>query len=67
MDRSEIKASILRTVNEEIDSWLAAEPTITDAFTYEQRLFEHSLRIGRSMLINSQGQLPKDRNAKKKF
>ena len=66
MNKSEIKESILRTVNEEIDAWLASEPNIKDAFTYEQRLFEHSMRIGRSMLLNSQGKVPKDRNAKKK-
>jgi hypothetical protein len=66
MDKEQIKTSILRTVSEELDQWLSEEPTITDAFEYEKRLFERTLRIGRSMLVNSRGQLPKDRNAKKK-
>ena len=45
MDETTIKSSILRVVSEEIDTWLASEPTIKDPFTYEQRLFEYSLRI----------------------
>jgi len=67
MDKLEIKASILRTVSEELDQWLAEEPTIKDAFEYEKRLFERTLRIGRSMLENSQGKISRDRNTKKKY
>jgi len=67
MDKSQIKSSILRTMSEELDAWLQEEPTITDAFEYEKRLFERTLRIGQSMLVNSKGKLPKDRNAKKKY
>ena len=66
MDKEQIRRSILRTVNEEIDQWLEEEPNITDAFSYEQQLFERTLRIGRSMLVNSQSKLSKDRNTKKK-
>jgi hypothetical protein len=66
MDKDAVRASILRTVSQEIDQWLAEEPTITDAFDYEKRLFERTLRIGQSMLTNSQGKLSKDRNTKKK-
>lgn len=65
MDKSQIKASILRTINEELDHWLEEEPTIKDAFDYEKRLFERTLRIGQSMLVHGQGKVPKDRNAKK--
>jgi|GEM_PF-3835997 hypothetical protein len=67
MDKAQIKASILRTMSEELDEWLEEEPTIRDAFQYEMRLFERTLRIGKSMLQHSQGKLPKDRNAKKKY
>jgi hypothetical protein len=66
MDKEAIKASILRTISQELDEWLTEEPSITDAFEYEKRLFERTLRIGRSILTNSQGQLSKDRNTKKK-
>ena len=67
MDKEAIKASILRTVSNELDEWLTEEPTITDGLDYEKRLFERTLRIGRSILINSQGKLSKDRNTKKKY
>ncbi len=66
MDKKEIKQSILRTVESEIDAWLEEEPTITDPFEYEKNLFERTLRIGRTMLVSSQGKLSKDRNTKKK-
>lgn len=65
MDKDEIKVSILRTISQEIDEWLTEEPTITDAFDYEKHLFERTLRMGRSILTNSQGHLFKDRNTKK--
>ena len=67
MDKEQIRASILRAVNQELDQWLEEEPTITDAFEYEKRLFERTLRIGQSMLVNSRGKVPKDRNLKKRY
>lgn len=66
MDKSKIKQSILRTVEAEIDAWLEIEPNFTDPFEYEKDLFARSLRIGKSMLVNSQGKVSKDRNTKKK-
>jgi len=67
MDKEQIKSSILSMINSELDQWLEEEPTITDAFEYEKRLFERTLRIGQSMLVNSRGKVPKDRNLKKRF
>ncbi len=66
MDKSKIKQSILRAVEAEIDAWLDIEPTFTDAFEYEKDLFARTLRIGKSMMVNSQGKVSKDRNTKKK-
>lgn len=65
MDDQKIRESILRTVNEEIDSWLANKDAIKDPLEYEKRLFEHSMRFGKSLLVNSDGKLSKDRNKKK--
>lgn len=67
MDKKAIKASILRSVEQEIDAWLDVEPTITDAFAYEKTLFERTLKIGKVMLESSRGKLSRDRNTKKKF
>ena len=65
MDKLRIRESILRTVEQEIDTWLEEEGKITDAFTYEKQLFERAMRIGKTMLEGSQGKLSKDRNTKK--
>ena len=67
MDKSEIKKSILRTVEAEIDAWLEVEPKFTDAFEYEKSLLERTLRIGQTILSESSGKLSKDRNTKKRF
>lgn len=66
MDKNTIKSSILKAVEQEVDAWLKEEPHFTDPFEYEKSLFERTLRIGKSMMENSRGKLPKDRNAKKK-
>jgi hypothetical protein len=67
MDKEQIKKSILKTVNQELDAWLEEEPNIKDAFEYEKRLFERTLRIGKTILSHGQGTLSKDRNTKKKY
>lgn len=66
MDRQEIKATILRKIEAELDTWLNLEPTITDAMEYERTLFSSTLNIGHTILQHSRGKLPRDRNAKKK-
>jgi hypothetical protein len=66
MDKQLIKASILKTVELEIDAWLEAEPKLTDPFEYEKSLFERTLRIGQVMLEQGQGKVSRDRNCKKK-
>jgi len=67
MDKRAIIESILRTVEQEVTDWIEEEETITDAFDYEKRLLERSMRIGGIMLAGSKGKLSKDRNTKKKF
>ena len=67
MDKGSIIKSILRTVEQEVTEWIEEEDRITDAFDYEKRLLERSMRIGGIMLAGSKGKLSKDRNAKKKF
>jgi hypothetical protein len=67
MDKSQVKESILRMFEAELDAWLEIEPKIKDAFEYERDLLSRTLRIGQNMITLSQGEIPKDRNAKKKF
>ena len=67
MDKSQVKESILRMFEAELDAWLEIEPKIKDAFEYERDLLCRTLRVGQGMITLSQGKIPKDRNAKKKF
>jgi hypothetical protein len=67
MDKSEIKKSILRSFEAELDAWLEIEPKFTDAFEYERSLLERTLRIGQTIIQESGGKLSRDRNLKKKY
>ena len=66
MDKQQIKASILRNLEPQIDEWLSVEPDFTDAFEYEKSLYERVLRMGKTMMLHSQGKISRDRNQKKK-
>ncbi len=65
MDHRSIKQEILKTVSEELDIWLAKEPTIKDGYTYEDEVLKMTLRIGRQILSKSQGDITPNKNKKK--
>jgi len=65
MDKQTIKAAILRNIESEIDAWLEVEPKFTDPFEYEKSLFERVLRMGKTIMVHSQGTISRDRNEKK--
>lgn len=67
MDKIAIKESILRIIDQEVDTWLEEEPKIKDPFEYEKQLFERAMRIGKVILEQGQGKVSKDRNLKKKY
>lgn len=65
---NEIKLqSILKTVEDEVKVWLKEEGQIQDSIEYEKKVLGIALRIGKSIVIESGGKLPKDRNQKKRF
>ncbi len=47
----------MKTVSEELNIWLAKEPTIKDGYTYEDEVLKMTLRIGRQILSKSQGDI----------
>jgi hypothetical protein len=67
MDKRQIIESILKTVRSEVEGWVEEEGKIKDPIEYEGRLLERALRIGKAMMEESGGKLPRDRNAKKNF
>ena len=66
MDKQSVRESILKAVTQEIDEWLEEEPGISDPIRYELRLVERTLRIGRTMMERSRGEVSRDRNKKKR-
>ncbi len=61
-----ILESILRKVKTDVSQFIEDEAEIKCPIEYEKRLIEMSLNFGRSIMENTQGQMPKSRNLKKK-
>ena len=66
MDKKEKIQSILKAVEIEITQWVNEEGNVRDPILYEQKLLEKAFKIGKTLMLSSQGNLPRDRNAKKK-
>lgn len=66
MDKTEKIQSILKAVEQEVTQWVNEEGNLRDPILYEQKLLERTFKIGKTLMLNSHGKLPKDRNAKKK-
>ncbi len=65
---NEIKLqSILKTVEEELKVWLMEEGQIQDPIEYEKKVLGMALRFGKSIVTESGGKQPKDRNQKKRY
>jgi len=65
MDKIELKDSILKAVEQEIDQWLEIEPGIESGLEYETKLLEAGRRMTKALLVHSMGKLPGSRNEKK--
>lgn len=66
MENQQLIDSILETVRAEITQFVDQESNITCPIEYETRLLEIGRKVSTSLLIGTQGQLPKSRNFKKK-
>lgn len=64
--KDEILDAILRSIRTELKEFLDAESKISCPIEYETRVIEMSRNFGRSVIEQSQGNLPKSRNQKKK-
>lgn len=66
MDKTEKIQSILKAVEQEVNQWVNEEENIRDPILYEQKLLEMAFNFGKTLMLSSQGKVPKDRNVKKK-
>lgn len=64
MEKSEIKASILAGISEELDLWLEKKDSITSGYEYETQLLKVSQKLNRLLVQHSVGKVPGSRNKK---
>ena len=67
MENKRIANSILETVRAELAAFIEVEGQITSSKEYEEKLLTLCQHFGRAVIEQTQGQMPKSRNAKKKF
>ena len=65
MKEIEITNSILKTVSEELSTWLKEKDSITSGYEYEDRVIKMGQRITQEILLRTMGKVPKSRNQKK--
>lgn len=66
METKDLVESILEAVKTEISDFVEQESTIKCPIEYETRLLAIARNVSKNILLGTQGQLPKSRNAKKK-
>lgn len=66
METKQIVDSILENVRAEITQFVEKEPTIKCPIEYELKVLELARIFSRTLVLESQGELPKSRNFKKK-
>jgi len=64
MDKSTIKASILQSISEELDLWLAKESTIQDGYEYETEFMNTARKVNQILLSKSLCPTSVNRNKK---
>jgi hypothetical protein len=57
----------MNAIGEEVDAWLAEEKSITDPIHYERQALARTLKMGRALIEEGQGEISRDRNKKNGF
>ena len=64
MDKAAIKAAILQSLSEELDTWLDKQEKITDGYEYESQFMSTAQKVNQIILSGSAGKIPGSRNKK---
>ena len=64
MEKEQIKQEMLSLISKEIDQWFETESTIKDGYEYEEKFMFVAQKVGRILLDQSVGILPRNRNKK---
>jgi len=66
MESKEIVDKLFESMRKELTEFVEKESQISSSLEYEERVLELSKKFAVGLIAQSQGQLPKSRNAKKK-
>lgn len=64
MENEKIKTHILGLMSEELDQWFKIKDQITDGMEYEEKIIGIAQRIGKILISEGAGAVPKNRNKK---
>lgn len=62
----ELTDEILESMREEVNDFFATHEQIPSSIEYEEKVLEIARKFAASLIAGGVGELPKDRNAKKK-
>ena len=65
MEKGELKAAMLSAITQEVEKWAEESQTIKDGYEYEDTLLLRMRNIGKILMEQSIGKIPKSRNQKK--
>lgn len=66
MEKEKLKHAMFSAISNEVDQWAEESQQIKDGYEYEDRLLLRMRNIGKILMEQSVGKIPKSRNQKKK-
>jgi len=67
MEKEELKQAMLSAISKEVEQWAEESQQIKDGYEFEDRLLLRMRTIGKILMEQSVGNVPKSRNQKKNF
>lgn len=65
MEKEQLKQAMLTAISEEVSQWAEESQQIKDGYEFENRFLERMRTIGKILMEQSVGNVPKSRNQKK--
>ena len=67
MEKEQLKQAMFSAISQEVDQWAEESQQIKDGYEFEDRLLLRMRNIGKILMEQGVGKIPKSRNQKKKF
>ena len=65
MEKEQLKQAMLTAISKEVEQWAEESQQIKDGYEFEERLLLRIRTIGKILMEQSVGKVPKSRNEKK--